>query len=270
MPPFHSCAMGLIDDITLGRFLERDSLLHQLDPRIKLLGAPGLIVAGFASADPQRLALLGLAAALLVGVSKVEWHIWWRGAWVFRWLLLFTLLLHLFLSPGRTLLGVSWISLDGLVLGAVVCAQLLLAVVFSSMITLTTRPQEIVAGLNAMLSPLGRVGLPVEQAAMYLLLVLHFIPVLRDEAGKALERCRQDEPVQAQGTLLERAMVARKIMAPMLLGLIERADVLAIDICEGRQPLGRPVVLKPLIALRPWEWLSFFLIVLLLVVVLVL
>ena len=106
--------MALIDDITLGRFVPGDSILHRLDPRLKLGGLPVLVIAAFAAHTAgQRLALFLLAGTLIL-LAGGHWRFFLRGLWALRWLFLCTVLLHLLFSPGRTLFGSVWLSLDGL------------------------------------------------------------------------------------------------------------------------------------------------------------
>ena len=227
--------MSLIDDITLGRFYPRDSILHRLDPRVKLAILPLFVIASFSGGEFSRQLLLGFAAALLISLGKISFKVWWRGIWIFRWLFLFTLLLHLLLSPGRTLLGLTWLSRDGLLQGILVCLQLTLAVSFSSLITLTTPPSHIAAALLSFLSPLSRVGVPAEKISFLFRLVLEFIPVLREEGKDLILECgysknRDDSLFHAVRKKIE---VLRKITPMLLHRLVERADKMARAYARG-------------------------------------
>lgn len=237
--------MGLLDDITLGRYVPRDSLTHRLDARLKLAGVPVLIIAVFAARDPLQFAGLGLLATVLAGLSKIEWRLWWRGIWILRWLFLFTLLLYLFFSPGRTLFGVGWLSLDGLLSALLVCTQLSLAIVFSSLLTLTTAPRELAGALRALLAPLGRFGLPVDNLTMLLLLVLHFIPILREESITLLADSRHRGLDPSRGSLVARGRALRRMVAPLLLRLVDRADNLARAVVDGTPVVGEVATFPP-------------------------
>jgi energy-coupling factor transport system permease protein len=239
--------MALIDDITLGRFVPGDSLLHRLDPRLKLAGLPILVIAAFAAHTAgQRLALVLLAATLIL-LAGGHWRFFLRGLWALRWLFLCTVLLHLLFSPGRTLFGSVWLSHDGLLRGLQVCEQLALAVLFSSLLTLSTSPPELAAALSSLLLPLARFGLPARELSLLLLLVLHFIPILREEALAQLALSRSAGANPARGRLLERGQAVGRMVAPLLLRLVDRADRLALAVAAGR-----PVVaeLPPLPAYR--------------------
>lgn len=231
--------MALIDDITLGRFVPGNSFLHRLDPRFKLTGLPILVIAAFAAPTAgQRLALALLAGGLIL-LAGGHWRFFLRGLWVLRWLFLCTVLLHLLFSPGRTLFGSVWLSLDGLLRGLQVCEQLALAVLFSSLLTLSTSPPELAAAVSSVLRPFARFGLPVGELSLLLLLALHFIPVLREEAlaQLAASRARGENP--ARGRLLERGQAVGRMVAPLLLRLVDRADRLALAVAAGE-----PVVVE--------------------------
>lgn len=242
--------MGLLDDITLGRYEPRESILHRLDPRIKLCGLPLLVIAVFAGHDAMRLAGLGLLAAVLLLLSGIGWRTWWRGLWVLRWLFLFTLLLHLFLSPGRTLWGIAWLSQDGLVRGALVCSQLALAVLFSSLLTLVTSPREVAGACASLLSPLKRVGFPVRDTSLLLLLVLQFVPILREETLDLIAQSRDDGLDPSRGSLLERGQALGRLAAPLILRLVDRADSLAESMAAGDDVIGEAIELDPFWPLR--------------------
>jgi energy-coupling factor transport system permease protein len=193
--------MALLDDITLGRHVPGDSLLHRVDPRLKLAGVPLLIVAVFSAHGFLRLGILGLMALLCVPLSGIESRLWWRGIWVFR---------H-----------------------------------FSSLLTLTTSPHELAAAFASFLGPLRRFRFPAEDATMLFLLVLHFIPILREEAAESIARCREAGEDPARGPLLERARTLRRMTAPLILRLVDRAETLARGVAAGEDVVGLRVVLQP-------------------------
>jgi len=237
--------MGLLDDITLGRYLPGQSLVHRLDPRLKLCGLPVLIVAVFAAHDGLQLTWLFLLALAAMALTRIEWRFWWRGLWLLRWLFLFTLLLHLFLSPGRTIAGIAWLSHDGLMRGLLVCGQLACAVIFSSLLTLTTSPQELVGALSTLLAPLERLGVSVGEGALLLLLVLHFIPILREEAALVLDQEKRDGSMPEPKGIVARGRAVGRLLEPLLMRLVDRADALARRLAAGEESVPEAAVLEP-------------------------
>ena len=224
--------MTFIDDITLGRYHPRDSFLHRLDPRIKLGVIPFFVIVSFAGHGFVRLAVLAGAALLLLLLGNIPLGVWWRGIWVFRWLFLCTLLLHLFMTPGRTLFGVAWLSQDGLLQGIHACCRLILAVTFSSLLTLTTPPSKVAAALFSLLGPLARIGIPAQRISFLFRLVLEFIPILRDEARELVSRYRYP-PKEGFGRLWARIDILREIIPLLLQRMVERADHMAKAYASG-------------------------------------
>ena len=237
--------MAFLDDLALGRYEPADSLLHRLDPRVKFALLPALVVASFAAASPGRLGGLAALVLLLLCLSRLRPLLWCRGVWALRWLLLFTLAMHLAFSPGRALWGTAWLSLGGLFSGTRVCCQLVLAVLFSSLLTLPTPPQQLAAAFGWFLAPLGRLRFPVEETTALLLLVLHFIPVLQEEGTRVAAEFYEKET----GRWFARARLLMRMVAPMVSSLADRADSLALALARGDEDvtaLTRPEPFPPL------------------------
>lgn len=220
-------------DLPLGRHVPGHSFLHGLDPRIKLVMAPLLVVGAFCVSSGAELAVMGGLALVLIGLSRTPCSFWWKGLPALRWFFLFAVLMHTLMSPGRTLFGTAFLSADGLVHGLRVSAQIALAVVFSSLLTVTTAPGEIAGAFSLMFRPLEKLGLPVRDYAATLLLVLGFIPVLRTEAREVLGRQLGDADTFEHLGLFDKASVLKNALAPMILGLADRADALAHRVAGG-------------------------------------
>ncbi|WP_305043061.1 energy-coupling factor transporter transmembrane component T family protein [Geoalkalibacter sp.] len=218
----------MLDDLILGRFVPGQSLLHRFDARLKLILLLSLIVTALASSHFGTLVALSALTLLLASACGVPGRRWWRGLWMFRWLFLFTLLLHLLFSPGRTLLDMAFLSYDGLQHGLRVIWQLALAVLLSSVLTLTSSPAALARGLTALAAPLQRVRIPVARAGDFLLLILYFLPLLREE----LARARPLGGPHPQG-LPARLRQLRDSLAPLLMRLADRAEDLAQAMARG-------------------------------------
>lgn len=223
--------MSTADRFNPGAYRDGDSYLHRFDVRLKLLLLLGLIACLFSATSPLRLLLLLLlwaAGACFCGNALRDS---WRVLSFMRWLLLFTLLLHLFFTPGRTLFGTSWLSYDGLLRGLLVDAQLLLAVLFSLLLAWTTRPERLAWGLTGLFAPLQRFNVPVRETGGLLLLVLHFFPLIREEVVQ-LQTGSSSPDDGWQAKIRQRVA----LIEPLLFRLVDRADRLAVDIVSGRQP----------------------------------
>lgn len=233
-----------------GAFRAGDSYLHLLDPRFKLLLLSFLMASIFSANDGWRLGFL----FILWSVAACYCNNGWRdGLKIFRfmrWLLLFTFLLHLLFTPGRTLFGTTWLSYDGLLRGLLIDSQLLLAVLFSMLLAWTTNPERLIWGLTSLLSPLQKLKLPVQEIGGLLVLVMQFLPVIRDEAVKIKQQTR----VPAGWLLKLKANAS--LVVPLLMNLVGRADQLAIELASIENP--EPQIVSDR-RLTQFDWVFFVL-----------
>lgn len=216
--------------MTTGAYRPGNSFLHRVDPRVKLVLMLGVIACLFSSPGPQRLIIISALWFVAAGTTtRGLKDIWWIVK-ILRWLLLFTFVVHLFFTPGRTLFGTRWLSYDGLIRGLMIDSQLLLAVLFSLLLAWTTRPETLAAGMTTLLAPLQRIKVPVKEAAGMLLMVLHFFPLIQTEvAGIKAERKKGNGVVAGFKGWLHH-------LEPLLHRLFDQADQLAHDIVAGRDP----------------------------------
>ena len=181
----------MIASAETGLYQQAETILHRLDPRVKVLSCLVLVVLSFGAAGwMQLLSMITIVALAAWSINPVSQRIF-RLFWLLRWFLLFTFLLHLFLSPGRTLWGLSWLSFDGLLSGAFVCLQMLLAVAASALLGITTTTQSLSLAFAWFVQPLRWLGCRTGEWQKILLLAMDFIPVVHAEiraSGQAESR----------------------------------------------------------------------------------
>ena len=165
-----------------------------------------------------------------------------RLCWMLRWFLLFTLLMHLLLSPGRTLWGSSWLSLDGLLTGAFVCVQMLLAIVSAALLAMTTSAEKLTGTFGWFVQPLQWLGCRTEEWQKILLLTMNFIPVVREEIDSS--RAPGLGP-HAPSARAGRWSVWMQTLQDFLLRLVNRGDAIAHRIAAGEDSLNLPEELPP-------------------------
>jgi energy-coupling factor transport system permease protein len=214
------------------------SPLHRADPRLKLLVCATLAILAFAAGSWLRLTV---AAALLIPLAAAArlgpaWMV--RTLWPLRWLLLFTLLLHLLLSPGYTLFGVAWLSRDGLLRGLLICSQLGTAALAAALLTCTTSAERTAEACGWLLSPLARLGCPVRRWQELMALVLRFFPLLQEELRATA--------VAGRGGWSARVNAWEERLLPLFDRLVVRADLLARRIAAGEEDLLPAASLPPL------------------------
>jgi len=212
--------------------------LHRADPRLKLLVCGCITILAFAAGSWLRLAAAGALLLPLTVAARCGPGWLLRTLWPLRWLLLFTLLLHLLLSPGHTLFGLSWLSKDGLLRGLLICAQLCVAVLAAALLTLTTPAELTARACGWLLAPLRRLGCPVRRWEELMALVLRFFPLLREEL-------RGTAP-PGGGRWISRIDIWEERLLPLFDRLVERADTLARRVAAGEEQLLPAAAFPPL------------------------
>ncbi len=243
----------MIRDITIGQYYPANSLIHRLDPRVKLLGTIVFVVTVFFVNDLVGVILATAALAAVIGLSKVPLKYMLKGLKAIFILMLFTVLLNIFLTPGTELVrfGIFKITKEGLVLAGKTAIRLIYLIVGSTIMTLTTTPNHLTDGLEKALGPLKKVHFPVHELAMTMSIALRFIPILMEETDKIMKaqqaRCADFE----SGNLIQRMKSLIPILVPLFISAIRRANDLAMAM-EARcyhGGVGR-TKMKPLVYAR--------------------
>ena len=179
----------MIRDITIGQYYAADSIIHKLDPRVKLAGTMLYIISLFTADGPICYLLAVFALAAVIHLSTVPFKFMARGLKSIVIILLITVSFNLFLTPGTSIIDV-WllrhITWEGLEKAVYMGIRLILLILGSSIMTLTTTPNALTDGLEKSLGFLKKVKIPVHEIAMTMSIALRFIPILIEETDKAM------------------------------------------------------------------------------------
>lgn len=173
--------------IVFGSYVPIDSLLHRLDPRMKLLMCVWYVVlVFFANSWGTSLWLLAaLLGAMLL--SRVSLRQYWQGLRPLAWVIVFTVVFQVLFSSGGKLYwhwGIMSITHDGLVNSLIIFYRFMVIITASTVLTATTPTLRIADGLDWFMRPLKFLKVPVNQITLMLSIALRFIPTIMDEAGK--------------------------------------------------------------------------------------
>jgi len=231
-------------DIAVGGYLPGDSVLHRLDPRIKLLGLIVMLVLVFLPGSTEGLIVTALGTVTVLVLSGAGWRVWASELVRFKWMLVIAASLNLFFGQGGEPLRVAgWelpITLDGVRSATIICLQLLQAIIFSMTLTFTTTPTELTRGFERLAYPLKYFKVPVAELGLVMLLAMRFVPLLQQELRNIVDAQKARGVDFSQGPLLDRAGALRAILIPALTGTIKRADLLAVAMsARGFRP-GEP------------------------------
>ncbi len=217
----------MIRDITIGQYYQRESPIHRLDPRTKIIMTIVYIVAVFLVKSFAGFGFVTLCLAAVIAVSRVPLSFILRGLKPIFLIILFTFFLNIFMYGGTVLLKIGPLTItdEGLRTAVFMAIRLILLIIGSSMLTLTTRPIQLTDGIESLLSPLKRVGVPSHELAMMMTIALRFIPTLLEETDKIMKA------QQARGADFESGSIFRraKNMIPILVPLFVSAFRIAQD-----------------------------------------
>ncbi len=220
----------MIRDITLGQYYQAESWIHRLDPRLKIIATLLYIVALFVVDDLIGFAIAYAGLELVIILSRVPRRFILRGLRPVFLIIAFTLLVNLFATPGEVVLQL-WklqITREGIEMAAFMGIRLVLLIIGSSLLTLTTRPIQLTDGIEALLSPFRRFGLPAQDLAMMMTIALRFIPTLLEETDKIMKAQQARGADFETGSLLRRAKALVPILVPLFISAFRIAQDLAM------------------------------------------
>lgn len=221
----------MIRDITIGQYYPAESPIHRLDPRVKLLGTILYIVSLFLFKSFSSYLIVGLFMFTVIRISKVPFRYILRGLRVILFLLIFMSFFNLFFTPGETVYwswGIFRITDTGIRNAVFMSVRLVLLILGSSMMTFTTTPNQLTDGLESVLKPFGKIGLPVHEIAMMMSIALRFIPILMEETDKIMKAQMARGADFEEGGLVQKAKSLVPILVPLFISAFRRADDLAM------------------------------------------
>ena len=221
----------MLKDITMGQYYPVDSLVHRLDPRMKIMLAVAFIVGVFFVQGLLGYALvLGFVYATS-RLARIPFKMLMKGLKPLRFILILTFLLNLFFSTGETTLvelGFIRISVEGLSQAIHYSLRLTFLVIGTSLLTLTTSPVSLTDGLELLLSPLKKIHFPAHELAMMMSIALRFIPTLLEESDKIMKAQMARGADFETGNLLQRAKAMVPLLVPLFISAFRRAGDLAM------------------------------------------
>ena len=220
----------MIRDITLGQYYPEQSVIHRLDARTKILGTLLYIIEIFLVNSFAGFGLVILALGVLIGSSKVPVRFIFKGLKAVVFIILLTFLLNLFMFDGTVLWHWKFLTItyEGLYRSCFMALRLILLIIGTSMLTLTTKPMELTDGLEKLLKPFNRFGLPSHEIALMMSIALRFIPTLLEETDKIMKAQQARGADFESGNLIQRVKNMIPILIPLFVGSFRIAQDLAL------------------------------------------
>lgn len=241
----------MIRDITIGQYYPAQSLVHRLDPRVKIICTLIFLVSLFVQNSLLGYAVATIFLMIVIKASQVPLKFMLKGLKAIVILLLFTVVMNLFLTKGGETLVHFWIftiTEQGLRVSVFMAIRLIYLIVGSSLMTLTTTPNSLTDGIESVLKPLNKINVPVHEIAMMMSIALRFIPILLEETDKIMKAQIARGADLESGNIIQKTKAMVPILVPLFVSAFRRANDLAMAMearcyCGGE---GR-TKMKPLI-----------------------
>ena len=206
----------MIRDITIGQYYPTDSVIHKLDPRVKIVCTLLYLISLFLFKSVLGYVICTIFLIAVIRTSK---------------LLLITTIFNLFFTTtGKILVSVGFIKIteDGLRASVYMVLRLIYLIIGSSLMTLTTTPNELTDGIESLLRPLNKVKVPVHEIAMMMSIALRFIPILLEETDKIMKAQIARGADLESGNIIQKAKSMIPILVPLFVSAFRRANDLAM------------------------------------------
>ncbi|MFL0583410.1 energy-coupling factor transporter transmembrane component T family protein [Solibacillus silvestris] len=220
----------MMEKMIFGRYIPGNSFVHKLDPRSKLLFVFAFIIVVFFANNVVTYAMLLAFTLLVILLSRIRLYFLINGLKPVIFLMLFTLILHLFMTrEGPVLVDLGFIKIyeEGLRQGMFISMRFLMLVFMTSILTLTTSPISITDGLEVLLDPFKKVKLPVHELALMMSISLRFIPTLMDETDKIMKAQMARGSDLSAGPIKDRLKAVVPLLVPLFVSAFKRAEDLA-------------------------------------------
>ena len=221
----------MIKDITIGQYIPGESFVHKLDPRLKILISLLFIVDLFLvnNFNGYLFVLIFIVSTILI--ANLPFKYVYKGLKPIFAIILITAVLNIFMTTGEHLVyqfGFIKIYKEGLITAAFMIVRLVFLIMGTSILTLTTSPIELTDGIENLLNPFKKIGVPAHELAMMMTIALRFIPTLMDETDKIMKAQMARGADFESGNLVKRAKSLIPILVPLFISSFRRADELAM------------------------------------------
>ena len=222
----------MLRDITIGQYYSVPSVIHKMDPRFKIIGSILYLVSLFLINQLFAYTAVIIFIGLVIKLSKVPLNFILKGLKPVFMLILFAFVINVFFTPGEgeALIKAGFVKIypEGIERAFFMAIRLVLLIVGTSVLTLTTSPIELTDGIEYLLSPFKKIGMPAHELAMMMTIALRFIPTLLEETDKIMKAQMARGADFESGNLMNRAKALIPLLVPLFISAFRRADELAM------------------------------------------
>lgn len=219
-----------MNNFALGRYIPLNSTIHQLDPRAKITAMLFLMIAIFIPAGYLGYALIGALLVVLVYKAGLSFNFLWRSMKPMLFMMIFLFILNtLVMKEGYVLLNIFGYKIysSAVFQTLYIIIRLMLMVMLTTLLTATTKPMDLTLGIEDLLVPFKKIGLPAHEIALIISLALRFIPTLIEEMQRIMKAQASRGVDLEEGKLIEKILAISSLLIPLFVSALQRADDLA-------------------------------------------
>jgi energy-coupling factor transport system permease protein len=222
----------MIKNITIGQYIPGETSIHRMDPRVKILATIAYIAALFFVKDFFPYIYVLAYLGMVIWLSEISLNTVLKSLKPLIVIIVLTVIFNVFLTPGEPLLnwGFIKISREGIYQAAYMGLRLMFLITGASLLTLTTSPIQLTDGIEKLLNPFRKIGVPAHELAMMMTIALRFIPTLLDETDKIMKAQMARGADFESGNLYNRAKAMIPLLVPLFISAFRRAEELALAI----------------------------------------
>lgn len=220
----------MIKDITLGQFFPGNSVIHKIDPRVKILLIIVYIVFLFVANNFVSLGFMVLVTVAIVLLTKIPVKMYFKGLKAIMFIILFTSVLNMFYGSGEPIWqwGFLKITLNGISNAVFISIRIVALIFISCVLTYTTSPTDLTDALERLMKPLTVFHIKVHEIAMMMTIALRFVPTLLEETDKIMNAQKARGANMDSGGLIKRVKAMMPVLVPLLVSSFNRAYELAV------------------------------------------
>ena len=220
----------MIKDITLGQFFPGNSVIHKIDPRVKILLIIAYIVFLFVANNVVSLGFMVLVTVAIVLLTKIPIKMYFKGLKAIMFIILFTSVLNMFYGSGEPIWqwGFLKITLNGISNAVFISIRIVALIFISCVLTYTTSPTDLTDALERLMKPLTVFHIKVHEIAMMMTIALRFVPTLLEETDKIMNAQKARGANMDSGGLIKRVKAMMPVLVPLLVSSFNRAYELAV------------------------------------------
>ncbi|NLK63481.1 MAG: energy-coupling factor transporter transmembrane protein EcfT [Tissierellia bacterium] len=220
----------MFKNLTIGQHYPVDSPIHNLDPRLKIIFTIIFIISLFLIESFIGFLIVIVFLTVVITISRVPVKFVIKGLRPILFIILVTFIINLLMTPGRVVLTLGFIKIteEGLRQAGFMAVRLILLIMGTSLLTLTTSPIILTDGIESLLKPFTKFGLPAHELAMMMTIALRFIPTLMEETEKIMKAQKSRGADFESGNIISRAKNLVPLLVPLFISAFRRADELAM------------------------------------------